>query len=81
VLVRRTATAVIPTTATVTCGLKAIARGNLREGTGRRGKGVLRWIQGGILLPVQEHLTQELLHVRAGHVLAALKRLSGKCAA
>lgn len=78
-LVRGTATAVI-TTSAVSHEPKAIARGDFREGAGRRRKGVLRLLQDKILLPRDEHLTEGLLRMMAEHILGALKGLSGWCA-
>lgn len=77
-LVRRTATEVITILSAASRGPKAIVRGDCREGMGKRGGWVLRWIQGRVLFPTDEHLTKELLHTKAEHVLVPLKRLSGK---
>lgn len=79
-LVRGAATEVISVVSAASCGPKAIVRGDYREGTGKRGRWVLRWIQGRVSFPTDELLTEELLHMKAEHVLVPLKRLSGKCA-
>lgn len=77
-LVRETATEVISIVSAASCGLSAIVRGDCREGTGKRRRQVLGWIQGRVLPPTGEHLTGELLHIKAEHVFVPLKRPSGK---
>lgn len=79
-LVREPATEVLSISSAASCGPRAIVRGDSREDTGKRGRWVLRWILGRVSFPTDEHLAEELLHMKAEHALVPLKRLSGKCA-
>jgi len=75
---RGTATEVISIVSAASRGPKAVVRGDCREGTRTRGRWVLRWIQGRVSFPTDKHLTEELLHTKAEHVLVPLKGLSAK---
>lgn len=72
-LARGTATGVISISSAASCGPKASSRGECILDTVKRGRWVLKRIQGGVLFSTDKHSTKELLHMKAEHTLVPVK--------